>query len=126
MTYYRHFPQLGFKPALAFFGTDEEIAAAESTKAAYESGWRDIITAPDFVALKVGNDDRWQILSHSIRTDGAFQLSYFDQRGAIMHETYAAEKRNDYYECIHSMAELYHKLMLKSFSGMVTAEVLTA
>lgn len=79
-------------PVVYFKGTDAEIAAAEKVDQANINAWKNIITDPEFCGLQFGRPEKYYIVTPSIYDGVDLQLSYFDDRGPIMHENYYHDK----------------------------------
>lgn len=76
-------------PLVYFKGTKAEQAEADRMEEAAVSKWRSIINSDGFQALEFQNGfGHTVVLSKSVRKGEDWQLSWFDDKGAIMHEVW--------------------------------------
>lgn len=78
-------------PVVLFLGTDEEIAKFDETESRLEGAWANVLNDPAFKGLRFDGEfpGTTMYLTPSIRVEDAFQLSFMDQFGPVMHETYS-------------------------------------
>jgi len=119
---FRTIPARKSDPCVFFHGTPEEKAAAEQEEKEIETAWKDILYGMSFDAFQFTNNiGNVVILSPSIRPGIDWQLSYFDDRGAIMHGNYCWRKEN--LKNGHSMKELLRELQTQTTHG-ATVEII--
>lgn len=85
-------PELNYDSCVWFNGTDNEIEEAEEQDNYLETCWKHIINDARILTLQfVNNVGHIVILSKSLyhKDEAIWQLSYFDERGAIMHQSYS-------------------------------------
>lgn len=98
---------LDINPNIYFFGTNEAIEAAERKEQVQADIIKNIISAPDFIALEYRTKSgARRILHRSTRCGVLWQLSYIAADGVpTMHENYISIGRTE--EHTHTAAELY-------------------
>lgn len=100
-------PGNSMDPKLAIKGTKEERQKYREITNENIRAWSDIINRSDFESLGFPKgDDGYYILSPSTREGSLWQLTYFDDKGPVGHESYGGPEGHD----INTLPrELYNK-----------------
>lgn len=122
------FPSLDIDRAIAFTGTDEQIAEAEQKEAERSGELERIITDDSFMAMEYTKPDgRKEILHISSRPGVAYQLTYIGSDGIpSMHESYGTAGENTTGEGIHSMDELYSHFIRENLDSDLNVRIQAA
>lgn len=119
-------PQLKHDPAIAFFGTDEEIAAAELNEESVKNIYKSLLSDPSFQAFQLDeereHDTRSIICSRSFVNVDGWRLSYISSvYGPVMHEEYIPEGG-----VFNGLERMFDELMSKSYKKSISITALYA
>ena len=112
--------KLSFNPCVFFLGTDEEQAEAERQEAARLEEIKNIITAPDFLALQYTADKLTYIFTVSTHPGAAFSLSVFYNDNALSHTEYTAD-----YKSRSENKTIFQEITTATIHNTLTLEILT-
>lgn len=110
------FNALNITAELMFFGSDEEIEAAEKKEAERKQFLKDIILSENFLALEIlprYEKDLTRYLHHSTRPGYLFQLSNSDSKGPLSHSNYTENDIDKLLEEVARLSFLTHDMTIR-------------